>query len=57
MEQNLENRPAGGLEEFPCAGREDQCVPCCDGQRADEEILVSTEMWWKVERVGQCERR
>ena len=57
MEQDFEDRPAGGLEELPCAGRKDKCVPGCDGQRADEEVLVSAEMWRKIERVGQRERR
>lgn len=57
MEENLEGGPAWGSPETPGARGENEGVPCCDGEGADKEVLVCTEMGGEVELVGQLERR
>ena len=53
LEDNLEHWPFLGLHQTPGAGRKDERVPCSDGERAHEEILVRAEMgrqveiWWQ----------
>ena len=56
VEDDLQHRPLGGLHEPPCARGEDEGVPCCDGERADEEVLVRAQMGRQVEG-GREERR
>lgn len=57
--EHLEDGPLGGLHEAPGAGRENEGVPCGDGESADEKVLVGGEMGRKVERGREdvCERR
>jgi len=50
VEDDLENGPFLGLEEPPRTGAEDKSVPCCDGEGADEEVFVSRQVGWEVER-------
>lgn len=57
VEDDLKGGPARRPEETPGAGREDEGVPCCDGEGADEEVLVSTEMGREIERRGKVEGR
>jgi hypothetical protein len=50
VEDNLEDGPFLGLEEPPGTGTEDECVPCGDGQGANEEVFVSGQVDGEVER-------
>lgn len=52
MEKDLENGPFASAHESPGPGREDESIPCCDSQCADEKILVCTEMGRKIQGVG-----
>ena len=56
VEDDLQHRPLGGLHEPPCARGEDEGVPCSDGERTDEEVLVRAQMGRQVEG-GREERR
>jgi len=50
VEEDLEDGPTWGLEQAPGAGGEDEGIPCGDGECADEEVLVSTEVRREVQR-------
>lgn len=54
MEQELQRRNSFLSGELPCSGRQDQCVPCSNGQRANEEVFMRRKMGGQVERGGQC---
>ena len=53
VEDDLEWGPFLCAEEPPCPWRQDEGVPCSDGERTDEEVLVSREMRREVERRGE----
>jgi hypothetical protein len=52
IKQDLKERPFRSFEEPPGAWGENESVPCCDGEGADKEVLVSREMGGEVERRG-----
>jgi len=53
VEEDLEGRPSWGAEETPGAGGEHESIPGCDGEGADKEVLVGTEMGREVEGGGE----
>lgn len=53
MEEDLQRRPLRGPEESPGPRGQHQGVPCGDGERADEEVLVGGQVGREVEGVGK----
>lgn len=53
MKEDLEHRSLRGLHETPSAWREHEGVPGCDGERANEEVLVRAQMRREVERIRE----
>jgi len=45
VEDDLEDGPFLGLEEPPGTGAEDECVPCGDGEGANEKVFVSGQVY------------
>ena len=56
LENDFEHRPFLCLHQAPGARGEDEGIPCGDGERTDEEILVCAQMGGQVE-VGREESR
>ena len=56
VEEDLEDGPTWGLEQAPGTGREDEGVPCCHGECANEEVLVSAEVRGEIQRRRKLER-
>jgi hypothetical protein len=52
IKQDLEERPFRSFEEPPGAWGENESVPGCNSESADEEILVSGEMGREIKRGG-----
>jgi hypothetical protein len=44
LKDDFKDWPLLRLHQTPTTRGEDESVPCCDGQSANEEVLVSTEM-------------
>ncbi|KAF5315265.1 hypothetical protein D9619_007199 [Psilocybe cf. subviscida] len=55
VEEDLEFGPPRHLPETEGAGGDDESVPCCDGEGADEEVLVRRQVWGEVELVGELQ--
>ena len=53
VEDDLERGPFLCAEEPPSPWRQDEGVPCSDGESTDEEVLVSGEMRREVEGGGE----
>jgi hypothetical protein len=53
VEKDLENGPFTGAHKAPGPWRQDQSVPCCDSQCADQEVLVGGQVRGQIEAVGK----
>ena len=53
VEKELESGPSRHLPETEGAGGDDEGIPCCDSERANEEVLVRGQVRWEIELVRE----